>query len=54
MVIGKTFILGLLTVLGIVVLGCLLDSGFIYYKATRGTKLPFRLQLFPVWGGDPV
>jgi hypothetical protein len=48
----KTFLLGMLTILGVVILGCLLDSGFIYYKATRGVKLPFKLQLLPVVSGD--
>jgi hypothetical protein len=42
-----------MTVLAVVFLGCLLDTGFIYYQATRGVKLPFKVKLLPVWAGDP-
>ena len=50
---SKPILLSLLTLLGVVLLGCLLDSGFLYYQATRG-KLPFKLRLLPVFGGDTV
>ena len=45
--IWKPVFLALLTILGVAVLGSLLDVGFIYYQATRGVKLPFRLNLVP-------
>lgn len=48
----KPLFLGLLTILGIVLLGCLLDTGFIYYQATRGIRLPFKLNLVPRVGSD--
>ena len=50
--ITKQLFLSLLTLLGIVFLSCLLDSGFLYYQATRGRKLPFKVRLLPVVGGD--
>jgi hypothetical protein len=50
---SKPILLSLLTLLGVVLLGCLLDSGFLYYQATRG-KLPFKVRLLPVFGGDTV
>ncbi len=52
MLVWKPILLSLLTVLGVVLLGCLLDSGFLYYQATRGVKLPFKVKLLPVMGGD--
>ena len=52
LLVWKPILLSLLTVLGVVLLGCLLDSGFLYYQATRGVKLPFKVKLLPVMGGD--
>jgi len=48
----KPLLLAFLTILGVVVLGTLLDAGFLYYSATRGVKLPFKLNLTPRIGNE--
>jgi hypothetical protein len=50
--IWKPVFLALLTILGVAVLGSLLDVRFIYCQATRGVRLPFTLNLVPRVGSD--
>jgi len=45
--IWKPVFLALLAILGVAVLGSLLDVGFVYYQATRGVRLPFIPNLVP-------
>lgn len=38
---------GLAMIFAVVVTAVLIDCGFIYHQASTGTKLPFKLGLFP-------
>lgn len=48
----KLVLKNLFTLFSIVLLSCLVETGFLYYQVTRGKKLPFKLRLFPVIGND--
>lgn len=47
----KQLLVSLGTVAIVVLIGCLLDCGFLHYQATRG-KLPFKFKLLPQVGGS--